>query len=143
MCLPSPKQAINGFVHHIDNLLYLPDAVSDLLRSDPELQIFQTGLVDTDVAVTVNDTQTHLTQTIFAPTNEAFRKLGPKANRFLFGPLGKTYLTALLQYHVVMNSTLFTDVYFKPNNSGQVQMNTSSDAVRRDTLPHCEAALTH
>jgi len=106
-----------------------------LLRSDPNLQTFQAGLIDTDVAVTVNDTESHLTQTVFAPTNEAFKNLGAKANKFLFSPLGKTYLTALLQYHVVINSTLFTDVYFKPNNSGQVKMNTSSEAVRRDNHP--------
>lgn len=135
MGLPFPKQAINGFVHHIDSLLYLPDAVSDLLRSDLDLQMFQAGLIDTDIAVTINDTQSHLTQTIFAPTNEAFKRLGAKANKFLFSPLGKTYLTALLQYHVIMNCTLFTDVYFKPNNSGQVNMNTSSEAVRRDDYP--------
>ncbi|MCJ1264301.1 hypothetical protein MMC22_004172 [Lobaria immixta] len=132
-----PLQAINGFVHHIDSLLYLPDAVSDLLRSDVDLQMFQSGLIDTDIAVIINDTQSHLTQTIFAPTNEAFKNLGAKANKFLFSPLGKTYLTALLQYHVIMNSTLFTDVYFKPNNSGQVNMNTSSEAVQLPTLlPH-------
>jgi len=113
----------------------LPDAVSDLLRSDPNLQTFQAGLIDTDVAVTVNDTESHLTQTVFAPTDEAFKNLGAKANKFLFSPLGKTYLTALLQYHVVINTTLFTDVYFKPNNSGQVKMNTSSEAVRRDNHP--------
>ena len=103
-----------------------------MLRSDPELQTFQAGLTDTDVAVVVNDTQAHLTQTVFAPTNEAFQKLGPKANKFLSSPLGKPYFTALLQYHVVMNSTLFTDVYFKTNNSGQVKLNTSSEAVGKD-----------
>lgn len=123
------KQAINGFVHHIDSLLYLPNGVADLLRSDPDLQTFHAGLTDTDVAVTINDTQTHLTQTVFAPTNEAFKRLGARASRFLFSPLGKTYLVALLQYHVVMNSTLFTDVYFEPDNSGQRKMNVSSKAV--------------
>lgn len=110
----------------------MPDGVSDLLRSDPNLQTFQAALTDTDVAVLVNDTQSHLSQTVFAPTNEAFKKLGLKANKFLFSPLGKMYLTALVQYHVVINSTLFTDVYFKPDNSGQVKINTSSDAVREN-----------
>ena len=120
----------------------MPDAASDLLRSDPDLQTFQAGLTATDVAVIVNDTNTHLTRTVFAPTNEAFKSLGTKANKFLFSPLGRTYLTALLQYHVVMNRTLFTDVYFKPDTTlqgkmnftpgytEQVQMNTSSKPVR-------------
>ena len=125
----SPKQAVNGFIHHIDSLLYLPNAVSDLLRSDPDLQTFHNCLTDTEVAVTINDTQTHLMQTVFAPTNEAFQKLGAKARRFLFSPFGRTYLAALLQYHVVMNSSLFTDMYYKPNNLGQMKLNISSPAV--------------
>ena len=114
--------------------------MSDLLRSDPDLQTFRTALTDTGVAVLINDTQSHLTQTVFAPTNDAFTKLGAKVNKFLFSPLGKTYLTALLQYHVVMNSTLFTDVHCRPSEGGRVKMNTSSEAVSSDeylTLRGC------
>lgn len=51
--------------------------------------------------------------TIFAPTNFAFRKLGPAANAFLFNTeKGLGYLRALLKYHIVVNETLYSDAYY-------------------------------
>jgi uncharacterized surface protein with fasciclin (FAS1) repeats len=51
--------------------------------------------------------------TIFAPTNFAFRKLGPAANAFLFNTeKGLGYLRALIKYHVVVNETLYSDAYY-------------------------------
>ena len=51
--------------------------------------------------------------TLFAPTNFAFKKLGPGANAFLFNTKrGLFYLRALLKYHVVVNETLYTDAYY-------------------------------
>lgn len=60
----------------------------------------------------VNDTNTHVGQTLFAPTNEAFEKLGTKTERFLFSRAGKPYLKALLKGQIVANHTLLTDIYF-------------------------------
>lgn len=110
-------------------MLHLPDAASDLLRSRPDFTTFRKGLIITDVAIQVNDSQNHVTQTLFAPTNKAFEKLGHKVNKFLFSPWGKPYLAALLKYHLVMNSTLFSDIYFLPTGAGQVKLNISSEAV--------------
>ncbi|KAI0019921.1 FAS1 domain-containing protein [Xylariomycetidae sp. FL0641] len=51
--------------------------------------------------------------TLFAPTNTAFRRLGPAANAFLFNTeKGLGYLRALLKYHVVVNETLYSDAYY-------------------------------
>jgi uncharacterized surface protein with fasciclin (FAS1) repeats len=51
--------------------------------------------------------------TVFAPTNFAFRKLGPAANAFLFNTeKGLGYLRALLKYHLVVNETLYSDAYY-------------------------------
>lgn len=110
-------------------MLHLPDATSDALRNDPDFHTFRRGLISTDIAVRVNDTQRHLTQTIFAPSNAAFAKLGRKANKFLFSPWGKPYLAALLRNHIVENSTLFSDIYFQAKGAGKVKLNTTSDSV--------------
>ena len=51
--------------------------------------------------------------TLFAPSNFAFQKLGPRINAFLFSKYGLKYLKALLKYHVVANQTLYSDAYYK------------------------------
>jgi len=52
--------------------------------------------------------------TVFAPSNDAWRRLGPRANAFLFNTeTGKKYLKALLKYQIVPNITLYSDeVYY-------------------------------
>jgi uncharacterized surface protein with fasciclin (FAS1) repeats len=52
--------------------------------------------------------------TVFAPSNEAWSRLGPRANAFLFNTeTGKKYLRALLKYQIVPNITLYSDeVYY-------------------------------
>jgi uncharacterized surface protein with fasciclin (FAS1) repeats len=104
----------------------MPEAVSDLLRSEKDLSTLIKGLMQTDIALQLNDTQGVLTQTIFAPSNAAFQKLGRKVNKFLFSPWGKPYLTAVLKYHIVMNNTLFTDALFL-NGHDQTKLNMSSE----------------
>lgn len=116
----SSKTAVNGHLHVIDRLLMLPDSAADVLRYTPSLGIFRQGLIQTGLAEVVNDTSTHIGQTLFVPSNAAFHQLGPKVNAFLFGPGGSEYLKALLAYHIVANETLFSDVHFVPNNGQQV-----------------------
>lgn len=53
--------------------------------------------------------------TTFAPTNAAFRRLGEHANRFLFSTQGEKCLRALMQYHIVPNRTLYSDVLYGMN----------------------------
>jgi uncharacterized surface protein with fasciclin (FAS1) repeats len=55
--------------------------------------------------------------TYFAPSNIAFKKLGPKINAFLFSKYGEKYLKALLKYHVVANQTLYSDAYYNPKST--------------------------
>lgn len=51
--------------------------------------------------------------TIFAPSNHAFARLGPKVNAFLFNTeTGLRYLRALLKYHISPNATLYTDAFY-------------------------------
>jgi uncharacterized surface protein with fasciclin (FAS1) repeats len=60
--------------------------------------------------------------TVFAPTNGAFTKLGPRANAFLFNTEpGLKYLKALLKYHIVANSTLYSDAFYQADDSTEQQ----------------------
>jgi uncharacterized surface protein with fasciclin (FAS1) repeats len=54
----------------------------------------------------------HTGGTLFAPSNAAFAKLGPKVNAFLFSKYGEKHLKALLEYHIVANKTMYSDAYF-------------------------------
>jgi hypothetical protein len=38
--------------------------------------------------------------------------LGPRVNAFLFSSYGQKYLKALLEYHIVVNQTLYTDAFY-------------------------------
>ncbi|KAF3403686.1 hypothetical protein F1880_009568 [Penicillium rolfsii] len=116
----SSKPAVNGHLHVVDRLLMLPDSAADVLRYTPSFGIFRQGLIETGLAEVVNDTSTHIGQTLFVPSNAAFQQLGPKINAFLFGPGGGEYLRALLAYHIVANETLFSDVHFPAKNGEQV-----------------------
>lgn len=56
---------------------------------------------------------------MFAPSNWAFQKLGPRINAFLFSNYGQKYLKALLKYHVVANQTLYSDAFYKAKSDDQ------------------------
>lgn len=56
---------------------------------------------------------------MFAPSNWAFKKLGPRINAFLFSNYGQKYLKALLKYHVVANQTLYSDAFYKAKSDDQ------------------------
>jgi uncharacterized surface protein with fasciclin (FAS1) repeats len=58
------------------------------------------------------NTTAHTGGTFFAPSNFAFKKLGPKINAFLFSKFGTPYLKALLKYHIVVNQTLYSDAFY-------------------------------
>jgi uncharacterized surface protein with fasciclin (FAS1) repeats len=130
------QPAVNGHLHIVDRLLMLPDSTADVLRYTPAFGIFRQGLIDTGLAEVVNDTSTHTAQTVFAPSDTAFRQLGRKVNAFLFGPGGRSYLKALLAYHIVANETLFSDVHFPAKNGEQIvlDLHSASNQIFLPTL---------
>ena len=74
--------------------------------------------------------------TFFAPSNFAFQKLGPKINAFLFSKYGEKYLKAILKYHVISNTTLYSDAYYpykgpKTENIPKGIFHVSYSALRR------------
>jgi uncharacterized surface protein with fasciclin (FAS1) repeats len=54
--------------------------------------------------------------TLFAPTNYAFKSLGPRINAFLFSKFGAKFLKALLEYHIVPGKTLYSTAYNPPKD---------------------------
>ncbi|KAI5194761.1 hypothetical protein AUEXF2481DRAFT_38807 [Aureobasidium subglaciale EXF-2481] len=103
----------NGVIHGVDNLLIPPPRafkIIDLLPSEFstfELALGKTGLLDA-----YNSTD-HPSGTLFAPSNFAFQKLGPKINGFLFSEYGRKYLKALILYHTVPDNVLYSDAFIK------------------------------
>jgi uncharacterized surface protein with fasciclin (FAS1) repeats len=104
----------NGVVHGVDSILVPPPKTAKILELLPgefstlELALHKTGMFDK-----INNTDyPHSGGTFFAPSNFAFKKLGPRVNAFLFSSYGQKYLKALLKYHIVVNQTLYSDAFF-------------------------------
>lgn len=97
-----------------------PPKVVDILQFLPgEFSTLELGLTKTGLLEPLNDTSKHIGGTLFAPSNFAFQKLGPRINGFLFSSYGQKYLKALLEYHVVANQTLYSDAYYKAEGVDQ------------------------
>ncbi|KAI1417298.1 FAS1 domain-containing protein [Hypoxylon sp. FL1857] len=109
----------NGAVHGVDSILVPPPPAERLISLFPtkfstlELAAEKTGLKHHHHSDDDDDDEKLTGLTVFAPTNTAFKKLGPRANAFLFNTeKGLHYLKALLAYHVVANETLYSDAYY-------------------------------
>jgi len=106
----------NGVIHGVDSIIIPPPnaiEIIDLLPS--EFSTLELGLGKTGLLEKLNTTD-HNGGTLFAPSNFAFAKLGPKINAFLFSQYGQKYLKALLEYHVVYDNTLYSDAYYKSDS---------------------------
>ncbi|KAI9842398.1 MAG: hypothetical protein M1838_003150 [Thelocarpon superellum] len=109
----------NGVIHGVDSLIFPPPPTLKIIELLPnvfstlELGLHKTGLFH-DFSVTAQ-----AGGTFFAPSNTAFTKLGPKINAFLFSHYGEKYLKALLKYHVVSNTTLYSDAFYPKSEEAQ------------------------
>ncbi|KAJ0268161.1 hypothetical protein COL940_013664 [Colletotrichum noveboracense] len=110
-------RANNGIIHGIDSVLLPPPLVGRELTLLPSQ--FSTLLLayeKTDFVKYIHGVKSTGT-TVFAPSNNAFARLGPKANAFLFNsPTGLKFLKALLKYQIVANTTLYSDALYRPGN---------------------------
>ncbi|KAK5133118.1 hypothetical protein LTR08_008142 [Meristemomyces frigidus] len=107
----------NGVIHGVNSILIPPPSVISIVDLLPgEFSTLELGLSKTGLLETLNNTD-HDGGTLFAPSNFAFQKLGPKINAFLFSTYGVKYLKALLQYHVVHGNTLYSDAYYSSDSS--------------------------
>merc|ERR1712230_92385 len=104
----------NGVVHGIDSFLLPPPKVVDILSALPgEFSTLDLALEKTGLFSAFNDTSSHKGGTLFAPSNFAFKRLGPRINAFLFSRFGLKYLKALVLYHAGDNITLYSDAIYK------------------------------
>jgi uncharacterized surface protein with fasciclin (FAS1) repeats len=104
----------NGVVHGVDSILVPPPNVASIIDLLPgEFSTLELGLGKTGLFDKMNSTEyPHNGGTLFAPSNFAFQKLGPKINAFLFSKYGEKYLRALLEYHMVVDQTLYSDAFY-------------------------------
>jgi uncharacterized surface protein with fasciclin (FAS1) repeats len=107
----------NGIIHAIDSILLPPPPALKIIELLPgEFSTLQLGLVKTGLSSEIAAAP-HSGGTLFAPSNSAFKKLGPKINAFLFSSYGEKYLKALLKYHIVANQTLYSDAFYKAKSA--------------------------
>lgn len=108
----------NGVIHGVDSLLLPPPSAITLVDLFPgQFSTLELGLGKTGLLEKLNNTD-HPGGTLFAPSNFAFQKLGPKINAFLFSTYGQKYLKALLEYHVGTGGTLYSDAFYKNKDEG-------------------------
>ncbi|KAK8250545.1 Fasciclin domain-containing protein [Phyllosticta capitalensis] len=119
----------NGVIHAIDSILLPPPEVTEIISLLPsEFSTLSLGLTKTGLLEALNETA-HAGGTFFAPSNFAFKKLGPRINAFLFSSYGEKYLAAILKYHVVLNQTLYSDAFYntKPVDGVEARRNYHFD----------------
>ncbi|UPK90801.1 hypothetical protein LCI18_001736 [Fusarium solani-melongenae] len=107
-------KAKNGWIHAVNRILVPPPMIGRVISLFPAQ--FSTLLLaydKTDFVKYVHNVKMN-GSTVFAPSNSAWERLGPKANAFLFNTeTGKKYLTALLKYQIVPNTTVYSDeIYY-------------------------------
>jgi len=115
-------EASNGVVHIIDTVLIPPSFLppsppsppAPAAKSIPEIATATADLKDLVIGLEkanlVNTLSGDGPFTVFAPTNEAFAKLGPLVLGYLLLPCHKYKLVQLLEYHVAAGKVLSSDL---------------------------------
>ncbi|KAF1851779.1 FAS1 domain-containing protein [Cucurbitaria berberidis CBS 394.84] len=124
----------NGVIHGIDSILVPPPNVASIIELLPgEFSTLALGLTKTGLFDKLNSTDSpHKGGTVFAPSNYAFQKLGHRANAFLFSKYGEKYLRALLEYHIVVNQTLYSDAFYDSNKDDSEEVATHPPHLHYD-----------
>lgn len=120
-------------VHAVDSIIFPPPPAIEIIKLLPaEFSTFELGLAKTGLTEVFHSH--HTGGTLFAPSNFAFRALGPKINAFLFSTHGQKYLNALLRYHIVANQTLYSDAYYQ-DKAGADEADKVADNVDLEAAP--------
>ena len=109
-------------IHAVKSILVPPPLVGRELSLLPsEFSTLLLAYEKTEFVKFIHNVKTTGT-TVFAPSNDAFSKLGPRANAFLFNTeKGLKYLTALLKYQIVANTTLYSDAIYEVDGEAQTE----------------------
>ncbi|KAJ5361807.1 hypothetical protein N7541_002651 [Penicillium brevicompactum] len=120
----------NGVIHTIDSPLFPPPDTRALI---PEYSIFAQALTQAKLNHHM-DPANRSGGTTFVPTNGAFRRLGRGANEFLFSKEGADCLRSLIEYHVVVNRTLFPDVLYTDGKAKELFADSRHAVVEMETV---------
>ncbi|KAJ3497439.1 hypothetical protein NLG97_g1907 [Lecanicillium saksenae] len=128
-------KATNGVIHAISDVLASPPPVGPILTFFPAY--FSTLLLayeKTDFIKFIHSQ--HIEgSTFFAPSNDAFKSLGPKANAFLFNTeKGQKYLKAILKYTIAPNATVYSDAFYDRRTSSTFDEAAHQDHYSLDTF---------
>lgn len=99
----------NGIFHSVDSFLTIPGSILKTLEGDiTEYGWFIDALNTTGLLTKFKDFK----GTVFAPSALAFSKLAAPIQAFLAGPDGAPYLEALLKYHLIPNTEVYSDYVY-------------------------------
>jgi transforming growth factor-beta-induced protein len=125
--------ASNGTIHVIDSVLMPP---ADLVATAAKAGKFSTLLQAATAAGLAETLATGGPFTVFAPTDDAFAKLGKDTLADLLKPENKAKLAGILKYHVVAGRVLAADVVklkeAKTLQGGAVQIVVDQGKVKVD-----------
>ncbi|KAL4880122.1 FAS1 domain-containing protein [Aspergillus karnatakaensis] len=132
--------ASNGLIHGISSILLPPPRTLLLLDVLPtKFSTFNLALHKASLTHYLNTTSTDNSKgfTLFAPSNRAFEHLGLKINAFLFSPPGLKYLAALLKYHIVPGTTVYSDTVY--TKDGEIKpLSLDGDVIAEGGLTHLD-----
>ncbi|CAG8002191.1 unnamed protein product [Penicillium salamii] len=120
----------NGVIHIIDLPLHLPLETRAMI---PEQSIFARALAQTQLSQYM-DPAHRSGGTTFVPTDGAFRRLGRRANEFLFSEEGAACLRALVGYHIVANQTVYSDVVYADGKAKELGSGPGHVVVEMETV---------
>jgi transforming growth factor-beta-induced protein len=107
--LKADIECTNGVVHVIDSVL-IPAATPDVVDTAVAAGQFKTLVAAVKAAGLVETLKGDGPFTVFAPTDEAFKKIPAETLQALLKPENKDKLTSILTYHVVSGNVLAADV---------------------------------
>ncbi|MGP1272234.1 MAG: fasciclin domain-containing protein [Phycisphaerales bacterium] len=99
--------ASNGIIHVIDAVL-IP-AKADIAQLADDAGLFRTLLAAAEAAGLAQELSSNGPITLFAPTDEAFAKLGSETIASLLEPENRDTLADLLRYHAVIGERLYAE----------------------------------
>ncbi len=122
-------------IHVISDVLVPPPALGPIITFFPSY--FSTLLLayeKTDFIKFVHS-QHIAGSTFFAPSNDAFKSLGAKANAFLFNTKkGAKYLDAILKYTIAPNATVYSDAFYDKRTDSASGQAAHQDHYSLDTF---------
>ncbi|KAM4055855.1 fasciclin domain-containing protein [Hirsutella rhossiliensis] len=129
-------KASNGIIHAVDHILVPPFMAGQILTLFPgHFSTLLLAYEKTDFIKYIHGVKM-VGSTVLAPSNYAFKRLGVRANAFLFNTeTGRKYLRALLKYHITPNATFYTDSYYDKTDSGRQQPGAEGLERRHYELP--------